>query len=61
MEKEIKRLKGFKVGDTVTTPHGEGTIVKFEQFRLTERVGVELASNPFSFPVAYYFLNEIVL
>jgi hypothetical protein len=61
MEKEIKRLKGFKISDIVRTPHGKGTIVKFEQFRLTERVGVELENNPFSFALAYYFLNEIVL
>jgi hypothetical protein len=57
----MERLKGFKIGDMVTTTHGKGTVVNFEQFRLTERVGVELENNPFSFPVAYYFLNEIVL
>jgi hypothetical protein len=57
----MEKLKGFKIGDIVRTPHGKGTIVKFEQFRLTERVGVELKINPFSFTLAYYFLNEIVL
>lgn len=49
----------MKKGDQVTTPHGKGIIVDFEKHRLYERVGVKLENNPFSFPIAYYFKNEI--
>jgi len=51
----------MKKGDIVTTPHGKGVIVDFEKFRLTDRVGVKLDQNPFSFPVAYFFTHEIKL
>lgn len=49
----------MKKGDIVDTPHGRGVVVDFEKFRLTDRVGVKLDRNPFSFPVAYFFKSEI--
>jgi hypothetical protein len=55
----MQKLKGFQTGDTVITPHGVGTVCGFEVLRTTERVQVKLNDNPFSFPVACYFLYEV--
>lgn len=49
----------MKIGDKVDTPHGAGVIVDEEVFRTCQRWGVKLDANPFSFPVAFYFKNEI--
>lgn len=47
------------IGSEVVTPHGKGIIVAEEVFRTCGRWGVKLDKNPFSFPVAFYFKNEI--
>lgn len=51
----------IKKGSIVKTPHGKGKIVAEEVFRTCERWGVKLDNNPFSFPIAFYFKNEIIL
>lgn len=51
----------MKIGAKVITPHGLGIIVQEEVFRTCERWGVKLDINPFSFPIAFYFKNEIRL
>ncbi len=48
----------MKKRQKVKTPHGEGVIVDIEDFK-TKRYGVELKDNPFSFPIAYYFKDEL--
>ena len=50
----------MKIGDRVKTEHGEGEIVDIESFDKGDRYGVKLDNNPFTFPVAYYFKNEIM-
>lgn len=45
----------------VTTPDGPGTIEAIETFRTCTRYGIRLEKNPYSFPVAFYFENEIIL
>ena len=49
----------MKIGSEVTTPDGPGVIVDIESFRTCTRYLVKLELNPFSFPVACYFDNEI--
>ena len=49
----------MKLSDPVLTPHGKGIIVDFEKTRWYTRAGVKLEQNPFTFPVAYYFVAEI--
>lgn len=49
----------LSIGARVETPHGRGQIVDEEVFRTCERWGVKLDKNPFPFPVAFYFKNEI--
>ena len=59
MERDKGKLKGFKINDEVMTPHGKGRVSKFEEFRMSERIAVELDNNPFTFPIAYYFPYEL--
>jgi len=49
----------MKKGDRVKTKHGEGVIVDIENFDKSKRYGVNLDVKQFSFPIAYYFENEI--
>lgn len=49
----------FTLNKTIQTPHGPGCVVAFEEFRTCSRVGVKLVKNPFSFPVAFYFTDEL--
>jgi len=49
----------IKIGVTVETPHGNGIVVSEEVFKGSERWGVKLDNNPFSFPVAFFFKNEV--
>lgn len=54
----------MEVKDRVSTPDGPGTIEHIEHYsRLdggTNRYGVRLDTSPYSYPVAYYWPNEIV-
>lgn len=51
----------MNIGDEIFTPNGKGEVAGFEKYSKTEnnRVGIILENNPFNFPVAFYFLNEI--
>lgn len=53
----------MKLGDRVTTEHGDGAIIDVEHYSRIDgginRYGVELDSNPFFYPVAYYWPKEI--
>lgn len=52
----------MKVGQRVNTPHGAGVVECVEKYsRLggAQRFGVRLEQSPFSYPVAYYWANEI--
>jgi len=49
----------IKIGSSVKTPHGEGIVVNEEVFRFCERWGVKLKNSPSTFPVSYYFKEEI--
>lgn len=49
----------IKIGTKVLTPHGTGLVVSEEVFRTCERWGVKLDKNPFTFPVAFYFKEEV--
>jgi hypothetical protein len=51
----------MKKGDIVNTPNGKGVIVDTEEYSRigSNRYGVKLENNPFWYPVAYYFTNEI--
>lgn len=53
----------MKKGDIVITPNGKG-VVEYKEFysRISadnERICVKLDNNPFSFPVACYWVSEI--
>ena len=50
-----------KIGDKVNTEHGKGVIVAIEKYNHFNRYSVELEKNPFKFPVAYFFNEEIIL
>ncbi len=49
----------IKIKSLVNTPDGVGVVVSEEVFRTAERWGVLLEENPFSFPIAFYFKNEL--
>lgn len=53
----------MKIGDKVLTIDGEGVIVDIEFYSRidggTDRYGVKLNVNIYSYPVAYYFPNDI--
>jgi hypothetical protein len=50
----------MKIGDRANTEHGEGVIVDIETISdKYPRFGVKLDNNPFTFPIAYYFISEI--
>lgn len=49
----------IKINSLVNTPNGRGVVLKEEVFRGCERWGVALEIYPFSFPIAYYFKNEV--
>lgn len=52
----------MKIGDRITTPQGEGNIVDLEiysRMNNAKRWGIELDNNPFAFPVAYYWEEEL--
>lgn len=51
----------MKKGDKVITPHGDGVIVDVEKYNNLKRYGIQLENNPFSFPVAYYFKEDVLL
>jgi hypothetical protein len=57
----LKRNKMKKSNTKVLTPHGIGIIVDEEVFKGSERWGVKLQNNPFTFPVAYYFKKEVAI
>lgn len=52
-------VKMIKIGSKVKTPHGTGIVVQEEVFRTCQRWGVMLDKNPFTFPIAFYFKEEI--
>lgn len=53
----------MKLGDRVTTEHGDGTVVDIEHYSRIDgginRYGVQLDSSPFFYAVAYYWPKEI--
>ena len=49
----------IKIGTTVWTTYGEGTVVSEEIFKDAQRWGVKLTNNPFSYPVAFFFKKEV--
>lgn len=51
----------MKTGTHVTTPDGPGVIQTIETFRTCTRYGVRLEKNTYSFPVAFYFENELII
>lgn len=49
----------IKINTTVWTPYGSGVVVSEEVFKGSERWGVKLDNNPFSFPIAFFFKKEV--
>lgn len=51
----------LRVGNRVVTPDGPGEITDIERWSSGDRYGVRLDKTPFSYPIAFYFKNEISL
>jgi len=48
----------MKIGDEINTPHGKGIILFKENFD-SPRFCVKLENNPFIFPIACYFIDDL--
>lgn len=51
-------ISGNLAGHTVDTSDGKG-VIKVIEILGSRRFGVELENNPFSFPIAFYWLREL--
>jgi hypothetical protein len=51
----------IKIGDRIKTPDGVGVVVKMEKYSdwRFDRYGVSLYKNPYSFPISFYFAQEL--
>ncbi len=51
----------IKKGDRVSTPDGVGIVLKLEEYTDSKfnRYGVSLFKNPYNFPIAFYFAQEV--
>lgn len=61
-KKQMKTMSGrIKIGDRISTPDGVGVVVEMEKYSDSRfnRYGVQLYKNPYSFPVAFYFHQEV--
>ena len=58
----MKIMSGqIKIGDRITTPDGVGVVSEMEKYSDAKfnRYGVRLYENPYSFPVSFYFHQDV--
>jgi hypothetical protein len=50
----------IKIGDRITTPDGVGVVLEMEKYSeaTNNRYGIKLDTNPYTFPIAFYFHHE---